>query len=79
MKITVRAIPRSSQRKIVNRGSLDKVYIHESATDGKANEAIKKLLAETFNVPKSRVTIIKGERARTKTVSISDKIRKKGL
>jgi uncharacterized protein (TIGR00251 family) len=39
---------------------------------GKANEAILRLLADHFNVPRSRLDIVSGETSRTKLVDISD-------
>lgn len=43
MRIDIKVIPRSSQRKIVTVGKQLKVYVHESATDGKANDAVRRL------------------------------------
>ena len=70
MKINIKVIPRSSQRKIVKEGERYKVYVHESATDGKANEAVRELLAEECNVAKSNVVIVKGETSRNKVIEI---------
>ena len=38
--------------------------------DGKANEALIKLLSKEFGVPKSAIKIVKGETGRNKTISI---------
>jgi hypothetical protein len=46
------------------------VYLHERAIDGKANEALAKVLAKHFGVAKSRVTIVRGHTSRTKIVEI---------
>ncbi|MBU1864355.1 MAG: DUF167 domain-containing protein [Candidatus Omnitrophica bacterium] len=70
MRIDIKVIPRSSQRKIVTVGKQLKVYVHESATDGKANDAVRRLCAEYFNVSKSGIKIIKGETSRTKIIEI---------
>ncbi len=70
MKIEIKVFPRSSQRKIIKDGECYKVYVHESATDGKANEAVRKLLAEELNTAKSHIMIIKGEKSRTKLIEI---------
>lgn len=71
MRIEVSVKPRSSRRKVVHQpdGSV-KVYLHESPTDGKANEALKEILAQEFNVPKSRVKIIRGQKGRRKLIEI---------
>ncbi len=46
------------------------VYVREVAAEGQANEALVKLLAEYYKVPKSRVTIIRGHTSRHKIVGI---------
>lgn len=46
------------------------VYVRERAVDGKANEAVIKVLAEHFDVPKSRVVITHGRTSRTKRIQI---------
>jgi uncharacterized protein YggU (UPF0235/DUF167 family) len=42
------------------------IYVREQAVDGKANEAVIKLLAEHLGVPKSRLELISGATARIK-------------
>jgi len=71
MKYEIKVIPRSSQRKIIKEGERYKVYVHESATDGKANAAVRELIADEFNVAKSNVLIIKGEKNRNKIIEIN--------
>ena len=39
--------------------------------DDRANEALRRLLAERLQVPVSAVTILTGEKSRTKRVSIA--------
>jgi uncharacterized protein (TIGR00251 family) len=46
------------------------VAVNEPPSDGKANEAVARLLAETFAVPRSAVTIVRGATGRKKTVRI---------
>jgi uncharacterized protein (TIGR00251 family) len=70
MRITVKVTPRSSQKKVVHDGEEYKVYVHASATDGKANKAVVALIANYFNVSKSDITIIKGHTNRTKIIQI---------
>lgn len=47
------------------------VYVRERAVDGKANEAVIKVLAEHFDVPNSRVTITRGHTLRIKRIRIA--------
>ena len=48
-----------------------KVSVNAPPVDGKANEAVQRVLAETFGVPRSAVTILRGETGKRKTVRIS--------
>ncbi len=47
------------------------VAVNAPPVDGKANEAVVRVLAETFGVPKAAVTIVRGETGRKKTVRIA--------
>lgn len=42
------------------------------AREGKANAAVIELLSGYFDVPKSRITIIKGHNTRNKVINIGD-------
>jgi uncharacterized protein len=70
MKIKVRVTPRSSQNKIVQAGDIYKIYVHESATDGKANKAVIAIIADHFKIKKSMVRIIQGSTNRNKLILI---------
>lgn len=47
------------------------IYVPERAVDGKANDAVTKLLAQHLGVPRSRVELISGATARLKRFRIS--------
>jgi hypothetical protein len=47
------------------------VSVNAPPVDGKANLAVVQVLAETFGVPRSAVTIVRGETGRKKTVRIA--------
>jgi hypothetical protein len=47
------------------------VAVNAPPVDGKANEAVIRVLAEAFGVPRSAVTIVRGETGRKKTVRIA--------
>jgi uncharacterized protein (TIGR00251 family) len=47
-----------------------RVYVTVPPEDGKANEAIIKLLAKELHLPKSSLTIIQGLKGRNKTIRI---------
>ena len=70
-KLEVRLTPRASRDEIGDRreGVLQ-VRVKAPPVDGRANEALRKLIAKRVGVPKSRVTIVRGERSRRKLVAI---------
>jgi uncharacterized protein len=66
--ITVRVKPGSRRGPLVEVG-LDggvTIYVAERAVDGKANAAVTRLLAEYLGVPRTRVELVAGARARLK-------------
>ena len=79
MKIAVRAKPGVKKEYIEEVtglfGNKDErrfvVAVRERATEGRANRAIEKAIAEYFKVPSSRVTIIAGHTAKEKIVEVA--------
>ncbi len=72
--IAVRVTPRASRNEIVgilNDGTV-KIRLTAAPVDGKANEALRKFLAEVLDVAKSRIDIVAGETGRDKLVSVLD-------
>ena len=72
LTLSLKVIPKASKNEIVgllDDGSL-KVKVTAAPEKGKANAAVCELLADAFGVPKRNVTIVSGETARTKTVTI---------
>jgi len=69
--ISVKVIPRSSKSEIagVFDGAL-KVRLNAPPVDGEANKELIKLLSKRFGVPKSAVSIVRGENTRLKQISI---------
>ena len=67
----VRVIPRASKSEIVGEieGSL-KVKISAPPMDGAANEEVIKLLAKSFEVAKSALSIVSGATSKTKRVRV---------
>ncbi|HEX7498926.1 MAG TPA: DUF167 domain-containing protein [Polyangia bacterium] len=72
MTIDIAVKPRSS-REGVGPVQADRLVLAVNAppVDGKANEAVVQVLAETFGVPRSAVTIVRGEAGRKKTIRIA--------
>jgi len=71
INIDVKVQPRSSRREIgpVENGRL-KIRTTAAPTDGKATRDVGRLLAETFGVPPSRVSLLTGATSRLKTFRI---------
>lgn len=46
------------------------IYVRERAIEGKATDAVVRLLAEHFGVPRSRVRLLSGATSRIKRFSI---------
>lgn len=71
MKITIVAHPKSKTEKIVK---LDEryyeAYFFAVPEKGKANQKLKELLANYFNVPKSSIDILHGEKSTLKIIEI---------
>ena len=73
MRVVVRVKPGSSKGPLVESDEKGLViYVREKAIDGAANEGVIKLLADHFDVPKSRVRVVRGHTARIKQVEIDD-------
>lgn len=70
--ISVRVKPGSRKGPLVETGADGEltVYVPERAVDGKANDAVTRLLAEHFGVPRSRVELVSGATARIKRFRI---------
>ncbi|OGL79471.1 hypothetical protein A3E39_00550 [Candidatus Uhrbacteria bacterium RIFCSPHIGHO2_12_FULL_60_25] len=68
-RITIRVTPNASKTEIVGRelGVL-KVRIAASATDGLANDALIRLLADEYDCAPSLVRIVKGATSKMKIV-----------
>jgi uncharacterized protein (TIGR00251 family) len=67
----VRVQPRASRNEVGGEweGAL-KVRLTAPPVDGRANEALCRLLAECLNVPAGAVRLLSGERSRTKRVEV---------
>lgn len=70
-RITVKVKPNAKQQKVETAadGSLV-VHVKSPPVDGKANAELIKLLATTFEVPKSKIVIKSGLSAKHKLVEV---------
>jgi len=71
VKITVTVKANSKEEKIEETGPGEyRLRVKAPPVEGRANEAVIKLLAAHFGVPKSRVEILAGTSSKRKLVSI---------
>jgi uncharacterized protein (TIGR00251 family) len=72
MIIRIRVIPNSYENEVVGRiGSVVRVKVSSPGLDEKANGVLINYLAEFFEVKPVSIHIMRGERAREKTVQIA--------
>jgi uncharacterized protein YggU (UPF0235/DUF167 family) len=71
--VTVRVKPGSSRGPLVEVADDTTliVYVRERAVDGKATEAVARVLAEHFGVPRSGVDLVSGASSRLKRFRVS--------
>lgn len=69
--IPVKVQPRASKREIgvVENGRV-RIRTTAAPTDGKANKDVARLLADAFDVPPSRITLLNGKTSRLKTFRV---------
>jgi uncharacterized protein (TIGR00251 family) len=71
MRFAVRVKPGASRTFVGGRrGEALVVSVSAPALDGRANEAVRKALADAFGVRARDVTIVRGERGRDKLVEL---------
>ncbi len=72
-RLTVHVRPNAKATKVLRwEAGVLHLGVTASPIDGKANEAAILLVAETLDVPKSAIAIVRGEHARMKVLAIDD-------
>jgi uncharacterized protein (TIGR00251 family) len=70
-RLKLRVSPGARRPGIAGRyGDGWKVRVAEPPEEGRANEAVLRLLAETLDVPRARVTLVSGHSSRDKIVEL---------
>jgi uncharacterized protein (TIGR00251 family) len=71
-RVRLRVAPGAARDGVVGRhGEGWKVRVAAPPEDGRANDAVRKLLAEALGVPRSAVTIVSGHGTRDKIVELA--------
>ena len=69
--LAIRVQPRAKRTEVAGeRGEAIVIKVNAPPVDGKANEAVCRLIAQRLGVPSRDVRIVRGERARDKVVRI---------
>ena len=68
----IRVIPRAKQNSItVDADGTIRVHTTTAPTDGRANDAVVRMLAKHFDIPRSSIRIIRGETSHNKVIEIA--------
>ena len=67
----VRVTPHAKQNKVIENDGVLRVYTTTAPENGRANDAVIKLLSDYFDVPKSRLKITKGLTGRDKVITVN--------
>ena len=71
MKVSIRVKAGSKRESVEEIGPGQfKVHVKEAPLEGRANEAVIRVLASHFSVPKSRVRILHGKLGKNKVAEI---------
>ena len=65
-EIALRATPKAGRDRIVTDGEILRVYVTAVAEDGKANAAVRAVLAAAMKVAPTTLTLLRGQTARDK-------------
>jgi uncharacterized protein (TIGR00251 family) len=71
-RVRLRVAPGATRAGVVGRhGDAWKVRVTAPAESGRANDAVVRLLADTFELPRAAVTLVSGHSARDKIVELA--------
>jgi uncharacterized protein (TIGR00251 family) len=73
MKIQVKVKPNSRTEEVIQEGDSFIVKVKEPPKEGKANQAVIKLLAGYFGVLQSQVRILSGFKSKNKVIEVTEK------
>ncbi len=72
VRIQVRVQPRAARTEIIGaHGDALKIRVAAPPVDGAANEALVRFLAGQLGVPRAAVTVVSGQRGRTKVLRVT--------
>ena len=69
LRLDIHVQPGGSRNELCGQhGDSLKVKVKARPVEGAANQAVREFFAELFEIPKGSVTILKGDRSRTKSI-----------
>ena len=71
MTVDLRVQPRARRAALATADGALEAQVTAPPEDGKANQAVIALLAESWRLPKSSFDVIKGQTARAKTIRVT--------
>jgi uncharacterized protein (TIGR00251 family) len=71
MKIQVKVKPNSKTEELSREGDSFIAKVKEPPREGRANQAIIRLLADHYGVPQNQVRILSGFRSRNKVIEVA--------
>ena len=70
--VSVRVVPRASREGVAGcEGGVVRIRLNAPPVEGQANEALVRFLSKALCVPKGRITLVAGERGRSKIVRVA--------
>lgn len=73
MKIRVKVKPNAHQEQVeIMADSTYLISVKEPPIENKANQAVIKVLADYFRIPKSKITIVAGLKSRRKIIELKN-------
>lgn len=70
-EFAIRVTPKASRERIVQDQGQVRIYVTVVPEGGKANAAVLRLLSKALGVPKSRLSITRGETGRDKSIRVA--------
>lgn len=72
VELTLKVVPRASRTEVAGEhGDALKIRLQAPPVDGKANAALLEFLSDALDVPRARISLVRGETGRTKTIRIA--------
>lgn len=69
--IAIKAIPNAPRSEVIGwLGEALKVKVHAPAVEGRANEALCEFLADSLELPRRAVTVLRGDTSRQKVIRV---------